>query len=97
MVNCGTVGDMGYTFNRNALNDQRKFLEMTVEEFALNLEVSPSTVKRLLWGKAKTISPEMLRRLSQLGISESDIEVSKKNPRNPGRPRKRPRCPECGR
>lgn len=83
--------NMGYEFDKQELNNQRKMLEMTVEDFAFNLEVSPSYVLKLLYSKkvATTISENLLRGLDGMGISDKSIGVNRKGlNRKRGRPRK---------
>lgn len=88
----GYSARMGYDFDKQALNQYRKVLDMTAEELALNLEVSRTYIMALLYSKIKamTISDELLRRLSGLGISDIDIGVDRSKPKKRGRPRKQP-------
>jgi len=90
---------MGYAFDKIQLNNQRKIMGMTTEEMALDLGVSISYMRKLLHSKkdALTMSEILLERLEELGIPHADIGVNKKSVnRKPGRPRKNPVCPHCG-
>lgn len=89
---------MGYEFNKEALNAQRKYLDMSIDDFAFNLGISKGYLMSLLYSKKKalTISDKILRALDHLGVSDLEIEVDRKSPRKRGRPRKHPRCPRCG-
>lgn len=81
---------MGYEFSKSALNQQRKWLDMSLDDFAFNLEVSKSYLLALLYSKKKalTISDRLLHMLDKMGISDLDIEVNRSKPRKRGRPRK---------